>query len=370
MQLALHILREAPSAQALDDAVTHLDPRLRAMVLHMLEKDPAKRPLVAELHDDPFLSERLGLLYLRNAVGAATARSPSRAPPSTPLTGEDAAAARLQAALRGWRDRQFATFVRTHGHGSAPSPPAAGAGPRPELRLSAPPTARGPASHSGPPHGLLVSRRSTETLLRPPGEHPPRPGQDLPQIVVPRTPPGTGPRLVRPCTAGQDRRSEEAMGDSASVLHARHLSARRPLPARSRTPLSPLLKVSVRRGSLSAPAVGPSRPTVRLAAWGAMQPPTPPSSGPMGMSRAGPQSPGGEEVAWPTPRAPALSLSAVRGAGPGLSPVTRTSVRLRPEFGSAMPSRTPRMVGPSSAASPPRGPAAAAGQDASPPRRK
>jgi hypothetical protein len=145
MQLAMQIMSKQLDEASLEALAVDADRKLVAMVVSMLSKDPAARPSVQQLHDDPFLSERLGHLYLRQAgpLGergsggsynnsrpqsgrargqgsrpstpsssalAATLRAAASTPPPS---AEAQAATRLQAVARGRRDRKVASFFKS-----------------------------------------------------------------------------------------------------------------------------------------------------------------------------------------------------------------------------------------------------------------
>lgn len=168
MQLAMQIMSKELDVSILETRAPDVDRRLRTMVAQMLAKDPAQRPTVQQLHDDPFLSERLGMLYLRHISSNATAgggarlgggsSSPSR--PSSSLSAREPcsdrvhAARAMQAGVRGWRDRQVVRFLRSI------------AGP--DERLGTPTTSaqqaalrvhcvRGPRAPMFSPHAALAS---------------------------------------------------------------------------------------------------------------------------------------------------------------------------------------------------------------------
>lgn len=145
MQLAMEIMSKELDVSVLDARAPDVDKRLRQMVVQMLQKDPALRPTMQELHDNPFLSERLGMLYLRHAnsgsattlgatlsgsgggsaalsrpVAAAQAGAGEKGAAGSAAVGvasssserEDAARA-MQAGVRGWRDRTIVRFLRS-----------------------------------------------------------------------------------------------------------------------------------------------------------------------------------------------------------------------------------------------------------------
>lgn len=121
MQLAMQIMHKEVDVGALDARAPDVDRRLRHMVLQMLRKEPGQRPTMQQLHDDPSLSERLGMLYLRHAgsgSSAALSDSASRAgsahsPRELHAASPDRAARAVQAGVRGWRDRQTVRFLRS-----------------------------------------------------------------------------------------------------------------------------------------------------------------------------------------------------------------------------------------------------------------
>lgn len=132
MQLAMQIMSKELTVESLEERAHHevYDKRLISMVVRMLDKDPTKRPTVVQLHDDPFLSERLGMLYLRHgnsgsaqmpsngsfsrATGGAVAAALAAASAAVvvPLTPRERAVITIQAYERGRRDRVITGFLR------------------------------------------------------------------------------------------------------------------------------------------------------------------------------------------------------------------------------------------------------------------